>query len=453
MKIGKLIGYNLTTKRMDDNSLFIDVPIKLFSDTIDDVNYEDISSIVNWNTYGLNLNCLSDDIRSEIKTLMTTAGGFSSLTSEEKSIASSWFVVDKSSRDTIHTTTQQENFAKELSKKLDNDRYIKESNIKYISIKDSDGFNLNNGVFILPNTSSEFNYKIIGSSISSDRVLNIPLLTSDDVLVTASFSQVLTNKTLNSTNNTITSTSQAVGDILKNNGSKYVRMGKGSPLQVLRVNTGGTDLEYASLPISSESTQGLIEIATQTETNTGVDDLRTITPLKLKNWNHLKVDTVYAYNLAATNGTFNSLVCTSAGAASYLSRWYFRSFSNASNNVAFFNRILPNTYVSGTNIKLNIHWTNSTTTGNVRWHIGMTQPGTNDTFGDSSETEWIVSNISTPSSSGFSRKISSFTFNGSSLVPGDDISIIMVREGGAAGDTNSGVSYINTVSVEIQIIG
>lgn len=39
-----------------------------------------------------------------------------------------------------------------------------------------------------------------------------------------------------------------------------------------------------SAPAATETTAGIIEIATQGETNTGTDDVRAITPLKLSNW-------------------------------------------------------------------------------------------------------------------------------------------------------------------------
>lgn len=39
-----------------------------------------------------------------------------------------------------------------------------------------------------------------------------------------------------------------------------------------------------SAPAASETTAGVIEIATQAETDTGTDDARAITPLKLNNW-------------------------------------------------------------------------------------------------------------------------------------------------------------------------
>lgn len=100
---------------------------------------------------------------------------------------------------------------------------------------------------IVRNVADTFGYLIAGSAITADRTVTLPLLTGNDVVVTEAFTQTLTNKTVNSTDNTITATSQATGDILKNNGTKFVRLARGTSLQVLRVNSGATDLEYASL--------------------------------------------------------------------------------------------------------------------------------------------------------------------------------------------------------------
>lgn len=137
----------------------------------------------------------------------------------------------------------------------------------------------------LTNPANTFNYQFIGSAITAARSITLPLLTSNDTMVTAAFSQTLTNKTLtspvintqisgnvtsggnittsnyligatatqtitgktiNATNNTITDTSIATGDILKSNGTKFVRFAMGSALQHLRVNAGGTDIEWVT---------------------------------------------------------------------------------------------------------------------------------------------------------------------------------------------------------------
>ncbi len=98
----------------------------------------------------------------------------------------------------------------------------------------------------LRNPANTFQYSIVSSAIVANRNVTIPLLTANDTFVTAAFSQTLTNKTINATNNTITDTSTALGDLFKSNGTKFVRFSRGSSLQHLRVNSGGTDLEWAA---------------------------------------------------------------------------------------------------------------------------------------------------------------------------------------------------------------
>lgn len=97
------------------------------------------------------------------------------------------------------------------------------------------------------NPANTFSYSLTGSAIVANRAVTLPLLTADDTAVTEAFIQTITNKTINATNNTITDTSTAVGDLFKSNGTKFARMQRGSALQVLRTNSSGTDLEYATL--------------------------------------------------------------------------------------------------------------------------------------------------------------------------------------------------------------
>jgi hypothetical protein len=100
---------------------------------------------------------------------------------------------------------------------------------------------------LVRNPADTFSYTIAGGAIAAARTLTLPLLTGNDIAVTEAFTQTVTNKTINTTDNTLTATTQATGDILKNNGTKFVRMARGTALQVLRTNSGATDLEFASL--------------------------------------------------------------------------------------------------------------------------------------------------------------------------------------------------------------
>lgn len=79
---------------------------------------------------------------------------------------------------------------------------------------------------------------------TSNKSLALP--DANDTLVGQATADTLTNKTISTTSNSITATSQATGDLLKNSGSSFVRFARGSALQVLRVNSAGTDLEWAA---------------------------------------------------------------------------------------------------------------------------------------------------------------------------------------------------------------
>lgn len=57
---------------------------------------------------------------------------------------------------------------------------------------------------------------------------------------------------------------------------------------ITNITLGTTGLTFqsdaASSPAASETTSGVVELATQAEVDTGTDDLRVVTPLKLANW-------------------------------------------------------------------------------------------------------------------------------------------------------------------------
>jgi hypothetical protein len=98
------------------------------------------------------------------------------------------------------------------------------------------------------NPANTFSYSLTGAAIAANRAITFPLLIADDVFVTEAMIQTILNKSINVSNNTITDTSQAIGDLLRNNGTKFVRFAKsGTGGQFLRTNAGGTDIEWATI--------------------------------------------------------------------------------------------------------------------------------------------------------------------------------------------------------------
>lgn len=79
--------------------------------------YTDISTIENFPMYGGETTLTTEELRTEIDALVA-AKTFTACTAAEKDIASEWFVVDKSDRDTKHDAAQQEANAKILITRL-----------------------------------------------------------------------------------------------------------------------------------------------------------------------------------------------------------------------------------------------------------------------------------------------------------------------------------------------
>lgn len=106
---------------------------------------------------------------------------------------------------------------------------------------------------LIQNPAATFNYTIAGSAITAGRTLTLPLLTGPDTVAVLALAQTFTNKTLVLSSNTVNDTSAALGDLIKHDGTSYKRYAKGTSLQVLRVASGGADLEWASISSYTEN--------------------------------------------------------------------------------------------------------------------------------------------------------------------------------------------------------
>jgi hypothetical protein len=108
---------------------------------------------------------------------------------------------------------------------------------------------------IIKNPANTFGYFLVGGAITVSRNVSFPVLGADDTFAMLTAAQIMLNKTLSSGNimdvdtNTLKhSTTNAAGELLRNTGTKYDRLAKGAAGTYLRVNSGGTDLEYGTLP-------------------------------------------------------------------------------------------------------------------------------------------------------------------------------------------------------------
>jgi len=79
--------------------------IEFIVDNIIQTNYQDVSSITNWDNYGSRLKDYNY-IREQIKEI-TNLIGFNNLSFEEKVISSKYFVVGKSERDSVMSENVQ----------------------------------------------------------------------------------------------------------------------------------------------------------------------------------------------------------------------------------------------------------------------------------------------------------------------------------------------------------
>lgn len=104
------------------------------------------------------------------------------------------------------------------------------------------------GKLVVQNPANTFGYFISASAITGAFFVNLPLIAANETFVLQDLTQTETNKTLNVDQNVIKhSTTNAAGDILTNNATRFIRLARGTALQVLRVNSGGTDIQWASL--------------------------------------------------------------------------------------------------------------------------------------------------------------------------------------------------------------
>lgn len=105
----------------------------------------------------------------------------------------------------------------------------------------------------IANPANTFVYFLNASAITASRNVTFPLLTAADTFTFDAHSTTLTNKMLGTgtiaNTDTITlkhSTTNGVGELLRNTGTKFDRFAKGAANTFLRTNISGTDIEWVT---------------------------------------------------------------------------------------------------------------------------------------------------------------------------------------------------------------
>lgn len=106
-----------------------------------------------------------------------------------------------------------------------------------------------NTYLALRNPANTASYIVNTGAITSQRNIIIPALGADDTLTFNNFAAIFQNKTLDIDTNTLKhSSTNADGDILVYDtaSGKYIRLPRGTADQVLKVNSGGTNIEWGA---------------------------------------------------------------------------------------------------------------------------------------------------------------------------------------------------------------
>lgn len=151
-------------------------------------------------------------------------------------------------------------------------------------------------------------------------------------------------------------------------------------------------------------------------------------------------------------GTFNSVAYVANTQSSLYDRFIFATEVDANKTVTQYPYILPNDYKNGTDIKVRFITTSLATTGNIRHDIGLSKLDASDVYDAESSTEYIASTVAANSDGSLFKVLDGglLTFNGSTLLAGEPICVLICRDPANAADTVSATTYVGDVIIYYQ---
>lgn len=161
------------------------------------------------------------------------------------------------------------------------------------------------GRLAITNPANSAAYFWVGSAISASRNVTLPLLTANDQMTCDTFPTNLLNKTLGTGTVANTdvislkhSTTNTLGELLVNTGTKFDRKAKGAADTYLKVNASGTDLEWGSIAIPTSTIDDLTDV---TITSPAIGHLLAFTGSVWANKPKGSADTYLKVNSAGTD--------------------------------------------------------------------------------------------------------------------------------------------------------
>jgi len=394
------------------------------ADTITPTNYEQVTGstselLVSWDLYGKRTQLSNDAVREQIS-FEYSGNTFTGLTSSGQNIVAKWFVTDQADIDSIHSAKVKRENSDLFTTLLKEDATNREIDNRAFNIKDSepsmvDGLVKDAEILNIGRVQMAMN--ISGNkNIDLDGYINhVHLKLSGDTTVT--FSGLTNNEILF--------------------------------MMVEQDDIGAHSLTW---PASVMFPSGISPVAS-TEANAmdtyifGIMHDEFHLHSFIRSRINYQTRHIYPYNFYSDAGTFNGVAYTVGGSSVLFDRHFFKNYTSAGNRVSQANFVLPYNYMSDSDIKINISWANANTSGNVRWIIGMTGPHSDGQYGTEDDTEYIVALEAAPASPEYKQNSFELEFDGTGLKSGDNIAIIMLRNGAHSGDT-SGTAYIGGMEIK-----
>lgn len=160
------------------------------------------------------------------------------------------------------------------------------------------------------------------------------------------------------------------------------------------------------------------------------------------------------YRLRPHAGTYNGTTCNAGTLPTtpISDRWEAIELTDAANDAVIKNMRVPDYYESGTDINVIVAWSTPTsTTGNAYYDVGFAASGSGDTLTVVGSMTFAGLATHAGPTTTHELIIDTFTFSGTNIQPGDNLSAVVYRVGGNASDTINDAMHVINIAFDFKI--